>query len=194
MGCIAGHEVSKERRKARRKKFYETPEFLRTQKKWYAKLKDEGFQDIEATKSTRGVTRSGDDSRTVLPQASVSEYYRLARAFLHDYTFKDNKHWHMWLLHSEGLSIRMIAEKLGSDRTTVHEVIVDYSKCMLAVYSPKRRPRVLSKWSFDQNDVLALGMIAPKHYQRLVELMDICQEATAVPAQPRRGITVQHAG
>ena len=72
------------------KKFYQSPEFLKLQAKWYAKLKKEGHEDIEAIDpktgdpypvmtTTRGCYNSSSD---VLRKYSASSerYFELARA------------------------------------------------------------------------------------------------------------------
>lgn len=72
------------------KKYYQTPEFLALQEKWYKKLESEGHEDIEVIDpttgdpypylhSTRGCyNSSGDALRKYKP--SQEAYYELARA------------------------------------------------------------------------------------------------------------------
>lgn len=50
-------------------------------------------------------------------------YYELAGQFLHDYKFKDEKHKKIWILHSEGVTIRQIAKTLEISKTVVHRTI-----------------------------------------------------------------------
>lgn len=82
--------------------------FKALQNKWYSKLKDSGFNDIE---------RDGDQLKTD-PMQNVTTfynqdcfeakqtYYRMVGEFLHNYKFEDIKERLIWELHSEGVSIR----------------------------------------------------------------------------------------
>lgn len=93
-----------------------TREFLALQKKWYAKLRDKGFRDIEV------MDRDGSmDSPMLLDTASSiaanfdesrEEYYRLARAFVFEADFQSAIARHIWTLHADGVTYRAIVKSL----------------------------------------------------------------------------------
>lgn len=98
------------------KAFYETDEFLAERDRWYEKLKQEGFHDIEVMDE---ITRQpghlllgpspGDLGRSehrIQYKASSEEYYRLARQ--HVWTLPRGPHRHAAELHADGLSNREV--------------------------------------------------------------------------------------
>ncbi len=97
------------------------------QKIWYAKLKKLEFDDIEETDidSLKNWTSSRNykgaqegelyGSRTVVREAK-EEYYRMAGHFTHEYKFSNENEKNIWILHSEGLSLRDIAAKIESKK------------------------------------------------------------------------------
>lgn len=101
------------------------------QKLWYAKLKSQGFHDIEQDngmlkdwsskfytsqfKETNG-TRTEDK---IVINSAKAEYYRLAEHFLNSYKFNNKLEHNIWDLHSQGKSFREIAKKLKNTTNTL---------------------------------------------------------------------------
>ena len=116
--------------------------FKELQKQWYKKLKDEGFQDIEASNAEMfprpGRSHVSDDSPDKI--LAIMEYYSMARSFLIDHEFKSEKHKTIWEYHSEGMSVREISlvmkplELPGTDKSTIHQTIKSLEKLMKARY------------------------------------------------------------
>lgn len=100
------------------------------QAKWYKKLKDTGFNDIEDDKG-RLINWSGRQLQDDLVQvtskgsyrASEAEYYRLASQYLHEKKFPSKAHKTIWALHAEGLTQEAIALKLSLPKATVQHRI-----------------------------------------------------------------------
>jgi len=90
--------------------------FAQLQKKWYKKLKDEGFDDIEHSSGELRGRRSGVDSdysiRDPIKRAAIEEYYYLAYHFLNDNNFETEIDRIIWTYHTEGISIRNISKLL----------------------------------------------------------------------------------
>ena len=87
------------------------------QKEWYHILKEDGFKDIETFSPSMEPNDILAKSKCIrdlnkLVEANNEEYYRQARGFLHEYSFKKPIHKLMWELHSEGVSNRLISKHL----------------------------------------------------------------------------------
>jgi hypothetical protein len=104
---------------AKRSRWYTTKEFQAQREEWYAKLAEEGFQDLEMHNP-----RTGEPSRNLLKGLSASvlgrrtdrrgddgaeEYYRLARQHVHRLRGPARG---VWALYSEGWEPRRIYEML----------------------------------------------------------------------------------
>lgn len=119
-----------------------TKEFNKLEAKWYAKLKKEGFEDIEQNEDTLklwSTHRFSREHNTVLYEAK-EEYYRLAGQFLHEHQFKNLFEKGMWEYHSGGSSIRDIVLilkqsgcKVGKDR--VNSILEAIKTQMMAKYN-----------------------------------------------------------
>lgn len=91
-------------------------EFKKLKNKWYKKLEESGFDDIEYTGESDGVLQTFDSykARKMLKDWSAvtlegtEEYFRLARQFLHSHQFEDVREKLIWEAHSEGVGIREI--------------------------------------------------------------------------------------
>lgn len=86
------------------------------QDKWYAKLKDSGFSDIEnnrdgSLKDWSSSVHAKKTSSTVRYVAKET-YYRWAGFFLNDHSFLTKRDRVIWTMHAEGNSIRTIAKAL----------------------------------------------------------------------------------
>lgn len=107
------------------------------QAKWYAKLKADGFNDIENTRHPdrplndwhglwfrKYIKKNGADKLQ-----AKQEYYRHAAHLLTNGTiFQNKKHRLMWELHAAGVSLRDIGKKFKIDKMTVSNVLKLYQK------------------------------------------------------------------
>jgi len=118
------------------------------QDRWYAKLKKEGFDDIEQRDGNlktwhssmfqnRRKKRYTEDSWD-----SKIEYYRLAEHFLNDNKFKNEQEKKTWELHSEGISYEKISIRLkalgfkrGVSKDSIHKLIKLLAATMVKVCS-----------------------------------------------------------
>lgn len=85
--------------------------FEALQKEWYQKLKDDGFEDVEAS-NWRIHPNLSQTKRDVLHFNHTLIYYQRCRSFLHHYTFDSLIDKCIWKLYSEGFSYREIAKRL----------------------------------------------------------------------------------
>lgn len=107
--------------------FYKSTKFRRLQSKWYKKLKEKGFKDIEKPNSPHlaswtsytGADAESASSFVSEPNKVKLEYYDMARKFLESHPFESEKHKKMFEMHVEGLGYRQIAKKY---RTTKFKV------------------------------------------------------------------------
>lgn len=96
--------------------FYRTREFLKIQKRWYSKLKNNGFEDIENGKDRRIVRREIIKMDESSPNAwSGQNYTELCAAILRDYRFKRPIDRIIFEKHSEGKSVREIETYLSEN-------------------------------------------------------------------------------
>lgn len=91
------------------------------QAKWYAKLKTEGFEDIEREDGSLTTWASSAFSQAVRAgqveaMKSREEYYRAAGQFLWDYTFDSDLERKIWEMHSTGMSALAISKTLKLPR------------------------------------------------------------------------------
>lgn len=94
---------------------WNTPSFKALQNKWYQKLKEEGFKEIEDTDSPKEFLKSWH-SHYFFHRYSADEiqegqdYFRMCDDFYWRYaSFKNKTEKEIWRLHSEGYSRRKIA-------------------------------------------------------------------------------------
>jgi hypothetical protein len=86
---------------------------------WYAKLKKEGFDDIEYGDWMRnGVSKSLLRSPEVV-RSATQEYYYAANHFLHNYKFANRRDQVVWEYHTNGVSVRNISKLLKKVRITI---------------------------------------------------------------------------
>lgn len=98
---------------------YDTPEFKAERDRWYARLADEGFDDIETCLRVtghpgpllKGRSPSPGDLARGLYQPHKEDYYRWAAQ--HVFEMEPGPARHVWRLHAAGLSVRDIVECLG---------------------------------------------------------------------------------
>lgn len=120
------------------------PESLASlKKKWYAKLEKSGFEDAERPEFDRYALKSSSDkfntADTVRDYYAKTEYYSMARKFLHDYKFSSNLEKVIWEYHTEGISVRNIAKllkkvKFKMNKDKVNAVTMRLEKEMKKLY------------------------------------------------------------
>lgn len=101
-------------------------DFEELQKCWYAKLRDDGFEDIE---DDHGRPREWDfnffrNKFDPIKYQTTLIYYEWARFVLNNYRFKNELQKAIWELHSEGLSERKIALKIKKYKKSWIHVII----------------------------------------------------------------------
>lgn len=102
--------------------------FKALQAKWYKRLADSGFQDIEQANSPDEMLKRWDSHyfrRSIKGQQfeSTQEYYYRATQWLEEYAFKNKTHKNIWTLHTEGVSLRGIARKLKQNYNSVYAIV-----------------------------------------------------------------------
>lgn len=138
-------------------------DFKKLQDKWYKKLKDSGFEDIEQDEQrlkrwdsmyfiTRHTSFVGNSAKQVAGShrklstdqfKSQQEYYQLAGVFLHNHQFKDSKERTIWELHSEGYPTSDIYKVMKAKKQAVylegiHKTIKALAKIMVDQCHPKK--------------------------------------------------------
>lgn len=115
-------------------------EFKDLQTKWYDKLEDAGFKDVEQDEDNLKVWESHLMIKQFTPDTIMYtlEYYSLARAFNHDHIFLSPYHKAVWQHHSEGLTTREISDLLkrrfrtqSTSKNSIWRIINKYKKVML---------------------------------------------------------------
>lgn len=96
--------------------------------KWYRKLKDSGFEDIEDTESKNEFLVAWHGSYfsrlyTIQEYQERQEYFQQTVFFSKSYSFKTKLEERVWCLHSEGFSYREIAEKTKSQKDKVGKIV-----------------------------------------------------------------------
>ena len=93
---------------------YNSKSFKALQAEWYKKLKDENFKDIEDEKEDRlKVWHSFDFSRKNKADFDAKEqYFSLCLEFGREYPFESDITQSIWMLHSEGMSVRAISQNI----------------------------------------------------------------------------------
>ena len=102
-----------------------SPKFKKLQDKWYNKLKNSGFEDIE---QADGNLKKQAKSIHILYYKPVAyeakqRYFELAGQFLYWYKFKNEVEKKIWTLHSEGMSNIKISKVTGVYVQTVNHIV-----------------------------------------------------------------------
>lgn len=130
----------------------ESKDYKKLRQEWYAKLKAEGFNDIETLNGDlKEFSTSGSRNiKKVLTQSGgwqiKEEYYRLASKFLHEYKFNTKLDGIIWEYHTNGISVRNIAKalveiKIRTNRTDVWKAVKRLKIKMFDMYLVKTEPR-----------------------------------------------------
>ncbi len=101
--------------------------------KWYAKLKAEGFNDIERmdVEGSQGTLKVWSHTQfskyATRPEEfrAKQEYYVLAGRFLYDHKFADEKEKLIWELHSKGLGCIAIETAMKKRRFKVYRDLIN---------------------------------------------------------------------
>lgn len=106
-------------------------------RKWYAKLKSKGFEDIEQEDGNLKVweSRLFKQGYNAEKFKAKEEYYRMAAKFLNDHHFDSDIERFIWSQHAEGVSIRDIVKMLKvkgkpAYRFGVHKTIMQLKRLM----------------------------------------------------------------
>lgn len=131
--------------------------YNKLKKKWYAKLKKEGFQDIEQdeynlkrwsnefTRPNHNVDNKKYDARPkkVRQKSDTFEwkrdYYYYAEHFLNNYKFKSERERVIWSYHVNGISMRGIVDllrkiKIKVSKSTICNIVKKLKKTMKETY------------------------------------------------------------
>lgn len=117
---------------------FKTREFLALRRKYYEKLKEEGFEDIEITDWSTGDSGNllrgfghMDAIRRYTPDKE--RYYQLARQMIHTLKARraPKEERKVWELHAEGVSFRAIERRLGISRNRVSKIVKRIEREML---------------------------------------------------------------
>jgi hypothetical protein len=119
---------------------FKTPQFEALRGKWYKKLKQSGFEDIEHQDMLK--RWDGHIFARYDPYSSSmkQEYFRLAGIFLNEHEFASKTDRDIWSLHSEGATLDEISAKVKrrnfkrSSRSAIRLIIKDLAKKMLIKY------------------------------------------------------------
>ncbi len=106
---------------------FKSTEFKKLQKKWYKKLQETGFVDIEQNEyelknSTTGIPFTAEET---------VKYYTLASAYLQSTDFESLTEKLIWFLHSEGETGRTIGAALSRSASYVSKIINKHEERML---------------------------------------------------------------
>lgn len=93
--------------------------------KWYRKLANAGFDDIEDAKGRLKEWHSlrFNDRRIKQQYVEKQRYYELARQMLHTFPFTSRRNKLLWSYHCDGMGIEQIAKKLGVSESTVEKAL-----------------------------------------------------------------------
>jgi hypothetical protein len=115
--------------------------------KWYAKLKRDGFDDIESDEDNLKVWSTIFFKKHSIEQIQAKQaYYQMATNFLNDYKFNNNRERIIWEYHANGISLRDIGKvlkkakiKKATNRTDVWKVVKRLKLIMYDMYMiPKK--------------------------------------------------------
>lgn len=108
-------------------------DFKTLQAEWYEKLRKSGFKDIEGASKDLSLTTRFKNKKGFKIE-NITIYYAKCMDFYQEYDFKKPKHKQVWLLHSNGESIRKIAKTLKLSKSNIHRIVKHYETIMLGAY------------------------------------------------------------
>ena len=101
-------------------KIYSSAKFIKLRNKWYTKLTNSGFHDLEWHDPATSQGQNSPFLSQKLPKLaytdylSIYNYYNYARSFLRHGKFKTAVHRLVWRYHSQGFTYREIIKKLAA--------------------------------------------------------------------------------
>lgn len=117
-----------------------SPEFKTLEAKWYAKLINSGFEDIEDTRKPDRQLKSWHDQyffdrHSAEKIVGTRTYYEMATRLLHTFPFKSPMHRRIWELHCDGKTEREIADAISTfkkplKKSSVHNIIAKIAKAI----------------------------------------------------------------
>jgi transposase-like protein len=122
------------------------PDYEKEKAKWYKKLENSGFVDIEQDednlKKWSSVFTAEVGKHSLELWKIKAEYFQMATNFLEEYKFDNNVEKVIWEYHANGLSIREIADLLkkarvksvGVKKSNVSLIIKRLKNSMYAMY------------------------------------------------------------
>jgi hypothetical protein len=129
--------------------------FQKLQDHWYEKLRASGFEDVESKKTGiySGNAPLSQPFKACIPFTrlqlqSRKSYYDWAHHVLEIYSFRNNTQRKIWEAHTEGLSIRAIAQKVARYQKSWVHVIIQRMKVILRLRNPiTDDPFILASWA-----------------------------------------------
>ena len=121
-------------------------DFKKLKDKWYKKLKDSGFEDVEQDEERLKSWSSVFFIRhTVDEWQAKATYYQMATNFLEEYKFENEIERVIWSYHAHGMGVREIADTLrkakiksiGAKKSNIWLVIKKLKKSMYSMYLAK---------------------------------------------------------
>ena len=106
-----------------------SPKDKKLQQKWYAKLKKDGFKDIEHDEHTLTEYSSVYFKKHTHDEiVEKQRYHDMSTAFLEQYKFENNVDRIVWEYHTNGISVRDITQllkkiKVKTNRNSVAQLI-----------------------------------------------------------------------
>lgn len=98
-------------------------------KKWYKKLKESGFLDIEdADENLRSSASRFSYLYSPSEFKAIEEYYQIAQSLLHTDYLPIGRDREIWRHHADGLTVREIAKIMSINKDTVNRVINDIKR------------------------------------------------------------------
>lgn len=116
---------------------FQTKEFKDLKDKWYKKLEKSGFVDLEQNEDQLKQWEAGafGNRYSVETFSSNQKYFELAGQFFFDNKFVSKLEKKVWELHSKGITLYAIADKVKViKKSKVHMIIQKLSKEMLTKY------------------------------------------------------------
>jgi hypothetical protein len=101
-------------------------EFVQLQRYWYARLKQDGFKDIEILQDNGEfypLLNGTSVPKRLSEGDTVRQFYVLAGRFCQTYSFKTKTQARIWTLYCEGKPYRAIASQLRTKLCRVYKVI-----------------------------------------------------------------------
>lgn len=102
------------------------PSLETLKREWYAKLKAEGFQDVEYGSEDGPLRVANRENRGGVSADELDathEYYSRCTEFLYEHSFAEGRDRELWALHAEGVSIGDIALRLGMAKATTGRAV-----------------------------------------------------------------------